>query len=199
MAEVFENKGPGEVTRLLLAARDGEREAFDQLFPLVYDELRRMAGRQLSRERREHTLQPTALVNEAYLKLVDQTQVEWKSRAHFVGIAARAMRQILIDYARKRGAHKRGGGWERATLDEELIGVESSLEELLALDAALNKLAEFDERLRRVVEYRYFGGLSEKEIGELLGVTPRTVERDWAKARAWLHKELYTRGEMREG
>ena len=186
-----ETEGAGEVTRLIESLRGGDREAFDRLFPLVYDELRRVADGQIHRERADHTLTPTALVNEAYLRLVDQARVEWQGRAHFFGIAARAMRQILVDYARKRGAAKRGGGWEKTTFADEGAGVEVSFDELIALDDALERLDRADPRLRAVVEYRYFAGLSETEIAEVLGVTERTVQRDWVKARAFLYAELY--------
>jgi RNA polymerase sigma factor (TIGR02999 family) len=181
----------GDVTNLLRDARRGNRTAFDRLLPVVYDELRNVAQRQLRKEREGHTLFATALVHEAYIKLVDQADVEWQDRAHFFGIAARAMRQILIDYARRRKAEKRGGAWQRTTFTNKDIGLEIPMDDLLNLDEALNRLGELDERLRRVVEYRFFGGLTEEEIAELLGVTQRTVQRDWVKARAWLYKELY--------
>jgi RNA polymerase sigma factor (TIGR02999 family) len=165
--------------------------AFERLFPLVYDELRRIARRQLGRERAGHTLQPTALVHEAYLKLVEHPSPEWQGRAHFLGIAARAMRQILIDYARKHKAEKRGGAWERTTLGDTPVALDVGLEELLALDAALNRLDQMDSRMGKIVELSFFGGLTEKEIAEMLGLSERTVRREWVKARAWIHKELY--------
>lgn len=180
-----------DITQLLRDVEGGSREAFDALFPRVYEELRRIAERQLRRERQDHTLLTTALVNEAYLKMVDQARVEWRDRAHFFGIAARAMRQILIDYARRRGTEKRGGAWRRTTLGQADLAFEVRLEELIALDDALDRLDQVDERLRTVVEYRFFGGLTEGETAELLGVTSRTVQRDWARARAWLYRELY--------
>ncbi|NIR43592.1 MAG: sigma-70 family RNA polymerase sigma factor [Gemmatimonadetes bacterium] len=180
-----------EVTRLLRAARDGDATAFDRLLPLVYAELKSIADRQLRRERAGHTLGTTGLVHEAYLKLVDQSGVEWENRAHFYAVASRAMRQVLIDYARRRAAQKRGGDRERQTLEELPAADSIEPEELLALDAALDRLGQMDERLRKVVEYRFFGGMKEDEIADTLGVTPRTVQRDWVKARAWLHKELY--------
>jgi RNA polymerase sigma factor (TIGR02999 family) len=183
----------GEVTQLLNRARDGDPGAFDRLLPLIYDELRAIARRQLRREQIGHTLQPTALVHDAYLKLVDQTGVEWRDRAHFFSIAARAMRQVLIDYARRRGAEKRGGGVVRTTLSNQELALEVPLEELLALDDALDRLAEVNERLRQVVEFRFFGGMAEEEIAEVLGVSTRTVQRDWLRARAWLYAELYPR------
>lgn len=181
----------GQVTELLRAAGAGDRDAFDRLLPLVYDELRRIAGRQLQAERAGHTLQTTALVHEAYMKLVDQSRIDWRDRAHFLGISARAMRQILIDHARRRDAQKRGGDRERTSLSNEGLGFEVDLEELLALDEALDRLDALDSRLRQVVECRFFAGMTEEEIAGRLGVTTRTVQRDWAKARAWLHSELY--------
>lgn len=181
----------GEVTRLLHLVRDGDKEAFDHLLPLVYEELRRIARRQLRRERQQHTLQPTGLVHEAYLKLVDQAAVAWQGRAHFLGVAARAMRQILVDYARRRNAGKRGGDWVQTTLTHRDLGIDMPLEELISLDAALDRLDELDPKLRQVVEYRFFAGMTEEEIAEVQGVTTRTVQRAWAKARAWLYKELY--------
>jgi len=184
-----------EVTALLRNVKNGDREAFDQLLPKVYGELRRVAERQLWRERQGHTLRATALVHEVYLKLVDQAQVEWQGRAHFLAVSARAMRQILIDHARRKAAEKRGGDWERATLGAgEGFGVEMSMEDLLTLDQALDDLEKLEPRLRQVVEYRFFGGMTEQQIAEVLGVTTRTVQRDWVKARAWLYKELYPKG-----
>lgn len=190
----MEQPGPpaGDVTRLLVRAREGSREAVEELLPLVYAELRRVAGRQLRNERGDHTLGASGLINEAYLKLADQLQVDWQSREHFYAIAARAMRQVLIDYARKRNAEKRGGDWDRTSLDNKGLGFDAPLADLLALDQALDRLSGIDERLRRIVEYRFFCGLTEKESAELLGVTVRTVQRDWMKARAWLYKELYS-------
>lgn len=182
---------PGEVTRLLGEVREGDRGAFDRLFPLVYQELRKIAAGRLAGARRDHTLAPTAVVHEAYLKMVDQRGVPWQSRAHFFAIAARAMRQILIDHARRKQAVKRGGDLHLTTLGDEPLGLEIPVEELLALDEALDRLEALDPRLRRVVELRFFGGLQEKEVAEVLGVTTRTVQRDWTKARAWLYKELY--------
>ena len=190
----MEQPGPprGDVTRLLVRAREGSREAVEELLPLVYAELRRVAGRQLRNERGDHTLGASGLINEAYLKLADQLQVDWQSREHFYAIAARAMRQVLIDYARKRNAEKRGGDWDRTSLDNKGLGFDAPLADLLALDQALERLNGIDERLRRIVEYRFYCGLTEKETAELLGVTVRTVQRDWMKARAWLYKELYS-------
>ena len=184
--------GPAtDITALLQLARDGGRTAFDELFAGVYRELRRVAGRQMRREREGHTLYPTALVHEAYLRLVGQAQVGWRDRAHFLGVAARAMRQILVDHARRRVALKRGGGAVVTVATDVAAPAPVQAEELLALDAALDSLGEHDERLRQVVEMRFFAGADEEEIARMLGVTPRTVQRDWVKARAWLYARLY--------
>jgi len=179
-----------EVTQLLQRVRAGDSAARDRLFPLIYEELRQVARRALRRERPDHTMRPTELVHEAFLKL-GGAEGPWQDRAHFFGVAARAMRQILVDHARRRLAGKRGGGMIATTLED--VGAEQGLppEELLALDAALDRLEQKDARLRALVEYRFFGGLSDREIAELLQVSERTVNRDWAKARAWLHKEVY--------
>jgi len=189
--DALDPKGTGHVTRLLVKAGAGDQDALNQLVPLVYDELRRVAERQLRRERQGHTLGASGLVNEAYLKLVDQLKVDWQSRQHFYAVAARAMRQILIDYARRRKAGKRGAGWDRTSIGTKQLGLDSPLEELLALDEALERMGELDDRMRQVVEYRFFCGLTEKETAELLGVNLRTIQRDWLKARAWLYRELY--------
>lgn len=183
------------VTRLLHAARDGDPSAFDRLLPLVYEELRAVAARQLRRERASEAPRTTALVHELYLKLVDQTQVDWRGRAHFFTIAARAMRQILIDHARRRNAKKRGGDRQRVTLAEHVLADDSKREDLLALDDALDRLDAIDERQRTVVECRFFVGMTENEIAEVLDVSARTVQRDWVKARAWLYSELYPEAE----
>ncbi len=180
----------GDVTALLKRAEDGDDQALERVFPLVYQELQRIARAQLGRERAGHTLQPTALVNEAYLKLVQRPPKGTENRSHFLGVAARAMRQVLVDHARAWSASKRGGGAVPVTLNEELAGVGSEPEQILALDQALDRLDALDARLRQVVELRYFGGLQDEEIAEALGVTRRTVQRDWVKARAWLHREL---------
>lgn len=179
-----------DVTTLLADWRDGKREAFDALLPLVYDELRRRAHHYMEREREAHTLSTTALVHETYLKLVDVRRVDWKDRAHFYAVAARAMRQILVSYARKHSAAKRGGGQAALSLEEVPALAEARSEEMLELDAALRKLAELDERLGRVVELRFFGGLTIEETAEVLGVGPTTVKLDWREARAWLYREL---------
>lgn len=177
---------PGEVTRLIAAMREGEPDAVDRLYPHVYDELRGVAERQLRRERPGHTLHPTALVHEAYLKMVGGAAAS--DRAHFLALAARAMRQVLVDHARRRSARKRGGGWHATTLTDGSASVELDPTELIALDRAMEAL---DERQRQVVECRFFAGLEESEIARVLDVSERTVRRDWVKARAWLYRELY--------
>lgn len=177
----------GDVTRLLEAVRGGERDALDRLLPIVYEELRAVAGRQLGRERPDHTLHATALVHETYVKLAGGG-VDAVDRAHFLAIAARAMRQVLVDHARRRMAAKRGGDWAVTTLSDGHNAVEFRPEEMLALDRALERL---EPRQRQVVEYRFFAGMEEAEIGEVLEVSERTVRRDWVKARAWLYRELY--------
>ena len=182
---------PGDVTRLLEAARAGDSQALDQLMPLVYDELRNVARRRLGVERAGHTLRPTELVHEAYLKLAGGAAAAAADRAHFLAIASRAMRQVLVDHARRKKALKREGEWVRTTLGDGNDALEFNPEEMLALDTALEEL---DPRQRQVVEYRFFGGMEEKEIAEVLGVTDRTVRRDWVKARAWLYKTLYPEG-----
>lgn len=186
-----EQSSSGDVTRLLHAVRDGDTDAFDRLLPLVYDELRQLARHELRDERAGHTLDTTALAHEAYLKLADQAQLDWHGRAHFFSIAARAMRQILVDHARKRQAQKRGGDREPTTLTNEHLAWDVSWDELLDLDAALRRLDDVDERLRQVVEYRFFGGMTEDEVADVLDLSTRTVQRDWKKARAWLYRELY--------
>jgi RNA polymerase sigma-70 factor, ECF subfamily len=188
-----ERREEGEVTRLLRRAREGEPEALELVFPLVLEELRAVAAGRLRGEAAGHTLQPTALVNEAYLKLVASPEVDWRDRAHFLAVAARAMRQVLVDRARRRNADKRGAGARPTTLSGKGLleaGDGPSPEETLALDAALEKLDRVDSRLREVVELRFFAGLTDTEIAEALGVTRRTVQRDWTKARAWLYAEL---------
>jgi RNA polymerase sigma factor (TIGR02999 family) len=181
---------PGPITDLLFQVSVGDPSAIDRLLPLVYDELRRMADRALRREHPDHTLGTTGLVHEAYLKLVDQTRAGWRSRAHFYAVAAIAMRRILVDYARRHRRAKRGGGQRPVSLDESVVSLDERAENLVALDEALTRLAELNPRLSRVVECRFFGGLTEEEIAEALGVTARTVKRDWAKARGWLYQEL---------
>lgn len=181
----------GQVTLLLRRFQDGDRQALDKIYPLVYDELRMAARRALARERDGLTLQATELVHEAFFKLVGADGVQWQGRAHFIAIASRAIRQILVDHARRVRAEKRGGGAEHVTLGDSDASLTVPAEEMLALDDALARLGDLEPRLRTVVEYRFFGGLSEREIAEVLGVSERTVQRDWIKARAWLHKEVY--------
>lgn len=177
------------ITQLLCRATS-DQEAFDQLFPLVYDKLRTIASRQLSREHSGHTLQKTELVHEVYLKLIDQARIEWQDRAHFFAIAARAMRQLLIDYARKKKAQKRGGKQHRITLKEEEFDLNNHAEQLIELNDLIDKLSDFDERKSKVVEMRFFSGMTIKEMAEILSVSKRTVSRDWLKARSWIQKEL---------
>lgn len=180
---------PGEITGLLAALRDGDRGALDRLFPLVYAELHDRAHRQLARRRPGETLSTTALVHEAYLKLTDSARQTYQDRSHFFAVASRAMRQILVDYARRMTAAKRGGG-QAVSLDPDQLGSPDRAEELLALDEALARLEVLDERLARNVEMRFFGGLSVEETAEALGVSPRTVKRDWRKARAFLFEAI---------
>jgi RNA polymerase sigma factor (TIGR02999 family) len=183
------NSSSDEVARLLADIRSGDRAALDTLVPIVYRELRSIAAGFLRHERREHTLQPTALVHEAYLRLAGQSDLHWEDRAHFVGIAARAMRWVLVDHARRRRVGKREGGLVRVTLDDEHYGKAPDVE-ILALDDALSALAKKDERLASIVEMRYFGGLTIAEAAEVLGVGTATVEREWRIAKAWLLREL---------
>jgi RNA polymerase sigma factor (TIGR02999 family) len=178
-----------QITDLLLQVRAGSPDAMDRLFRAVYEQLRRIASRQLRAERPGHTLGTTGLVHETYLKLADQSRVQWQDRAHFYRVASCAMRRILVDYARRYRAQRRGGELQRVSLDYDATAAERG-ETLLALDEALERLAELDQRQSQVVECRYFGGLTEEETAEALGVTSRTVQRDWAKARGWLYLEL---------
>ncbi len=180
------------VTQLLREwSQDGDRQALDRLLPLVYTELHKQAARYLRKERVGHTLQPTALVHEAYLRLVNQRDVAWQNRAHFFGICAQLMRRILVDHARERQAEKRGGGgMVRVTLDERVAAVEEREVDLLALDEALTRLAAMDERQARVVELRFFSGLNVEETAEVMEVSPATVKLDWSMAKAWLRREM---------
>ena len=187
---------PGEITRLLISWRGGDRAAFDRLFPLVYDELRLLARRQLRRSGGDATLSTTAVIHEAYLKLVDQSRAAVHDRHHFFSLAARAMRQILVDDARRRGAQKRGGGADPATLDDGAAAAAGRGADLVDVDEALLKLEAADNRLARIVEMRFFGGLSVEETAEALEVSPRTVKRDWQKARAFLYHELARTGRI---
>lgn len=179
------------VTQLLVRWADGDQKALDKLMPLVYSELRRLAGNYLRRERQNHTLQPTALVNEAYLKLIDQRRAKWQNRAQFYGVAAQLMRRILVDHARAHQAAKRGGS------DQQRLSITSAGDlgekpdlDLLALHEALEELKAFDQQQERIVELRFFGGLSIRETGEVLNIGHATVERDWKMARAWLRQKL---------
>ncbi len=179
------------ITAVLLAAGDGDEAAVNKLMPLIYEELHNMAQRQLRKERSNHTLNATALVHEAYIKLIQQDQVDWQNRAHFLSVAALAMRRILINHARQRLAAKRGGGVAVATFDDALFGhTETRADELVALDEVLGQLAAMHERQAQVVQYRFFGGLTQEEIATVLDVSIHTVRRDWRIARAWLSREV---------
>jgi RNA polymerase sigma-70 factor, ECF subfamily len=179
-----------EVSQLLVAWGNGDEAARDRLMPLVYDELHRLAHKHMWRERPGHTLQTSALVNEAYLRLVDQNQVHWENRGHFFGIAARLMRQILVDEARRRGSAKRGGGAIQVSLDEAITTAQEQSTNVMVLDDALKSLEQIDSRQSRIVELRFFGGLSIEETAEVLKVSQGTVMRDWTFARAWLRNEM---------
>jgi RNA polymerase sigma-70 factor (ECF subfamily) len=182
-----------DVTVLLSALTRGDDGAASKLIPVVYAELRRLAGSYMRKERADHTLQATALVHEAYLKLVEQRSVNWQSRAHFFGVAAQLMRRILVDHARGHTRQKRGGDDQKVSLDEALIFSEQQADELLAVDDSLNQLAKIDPRQAKVVEMRFFGGLSIEEAAEALQVSPKTVKRDWSVAKAWLYADLKER------
>lgn len=179
-----------DVTRLLVAWSNGDQAALEQLTPLVYSELHRLAHRYLGRERKGHTLQTTALVHEAYLRLIDQKEVRWQNRAHFFAIAAQMMRRILVDYARSRNVAKRGGGARQVSLDEAMDVSDERAADVIALDEALKSLSDLDQRKGRIIELRFFGGLSIEETAEVLGVSPGTVMRDWTFAKAWLQREI---------
>jgi len=181
---------PDEITQLLIAWNQGDQRARDELTPLIYDELRRLARGLLRRERPGHTLQPTALVHEAFLRLIDQSQVNWQNRAHFFGAAARLMRQILINHAEARRAAKRGGEAERVSLNDVDHSTQGQEIDLIALDEALTNLERIDPRQGRIVELRYFSGLTIDEIAEVMDLAPVTVKREWVAARAWLRREL---------
>lgn len=181
------------VTGLLRKWRDGDESAFDQLLPLIHDALHRLAHQYVNRERRVHTLQTTALVNEAYLRLVGQADVDWQSRAHFIAVSAQVMRHILVDYARRRASGKRGGGYLHITLDDEGAASVERSAELLALDDALTSLEKVHPRGCKLVELRYFGGMNNKEAADVLRISETTVERDWRLAKAWLFRELRAR------
>lgn len=181
---------PPDVTEILERVRQGDKDAPARLMPLVYDELRRLADHYLRQERSDHTLQATALVHEAYLKLTDQTRVSWQNRAHFFGVAAQLMRRILVDHARQHLAAKRGGYQKKLSLDDAVGYMQRRDIDLIALDDALNALAKLDERQSRIVELRFFGGLTIEETAEALGVSPATVKVDWSMAKAWLRREI---------
>ncbi|HEX8287521.1 MAG TPA: sigma-70 family RNA polymerase sigma factor [Pyrinomonadaceae bacterium] len=184
-------ENPGNLTQMLKQWSDGNQSVLNELMPLVYDELRRQASRYLRRERAGHTLQTTALIHEAYLKLIDQKTVAWQNRSHFFAIAAQAMRRILVDYARERKREKPGGAAENLPIDEAFqIAAKEKGVDLIALDEALTRLAEFDERQARIVELRFFSGLDNDETAQVLGVSNATVRRDWNMAKAWLHRQL---------
>ncbi len=186
----------GEVTRLLGNVRGGDRGAFDRLVEVVYGELRVLARAQLRREHGNVSLEATALVHEAYERLADHANLDWEGRAHFFGVAARAMRQVLVDHARRRNAAKRGGDWDRTSVSLAALGASQRLDEFLALDQALERL---EPRQRQVVEYKFFAGLTDREIAALLGVSSKSVQRDWVKARAWLYRDLYPDRDPEDG
>jgi RNA polymerase sigma-70 factor, ECF subfamily len=190
------DKDPNQVTQLLISLRGGDRSAAQKLMPLVYDEFKALAAHHLAGERKNHTLQPTALVHEAYLRLIDQTRVDWQGRTHFFAIGSQAIRRVLIDHARSRARAKRGGGMARVELDDAVALAPERAEDLLALDEALEKLEKLDARQAKVVEMRFFGGMTVEEVAEALGVSKRTVEGEWTMARAWLLREL-TGGEVK--
>lgn len=179
-----------QITQLLAEWSEGNQAALDELYPLVYEELHRLARRYMSRERKGHTLQTTALINEAYVRLVDQRNVHWANRSHFFAISAQIMRRILIDHARRHAYAKRGGGVQQVSLEEAAIVAPDQASELVRLDEALKTLAKMDQRRSHVVELRYFGGLSNEEIAGVLKVSENTVTRDWNMARAWLYQQL---------
>src|SRR4026209_2527395 len=182
--------GADNITELLAGYARGDKEALDKLMPVVYDELRRQAARYLRRERAGHTLQTTALIHEAYVRLVDQRNVQWQNRAHFFGIAAQMMRRILVDHARTKKRAKRGGSDIKVSLDDATVTVKAQDLDVVAVDEALTRLAKIDEQQSRVVELRFFSGLTVEENAGVMGISPATVKRDWSMAKAWLHREL---------
>jgi RNA polymerase sigma factor (TIGR02999 family) len=183
-------QSPQNVTELLVGWSNGDKEALDRILPIVYDELRKQAARYLRRERVGHTLQTTALIHEAYIRLVDQKNVRWQNRAHFFGISAQLMRRILVDHARSKRRAKRGGSDIRVSLDDaHLITKETELD-IIAVDEALERLAKIDEQQSKIVELRFFSGLTVEETAEVLNISPATVKRDWSMAKAWLHREI---------
>lgn len=179
-----------EVTELLIGWSNGDRAALDKLMPLIDDELRRLAHRYMRQERADHTLQTTALVNEAFVRLVNRKNLQWQNRAHFFGIAAQLMRTILVDHARSHASAKRGGGARKLELNEALVVSQQKASEVIALDEALKQLALIDPRQSRIVELRFFGGLTVEEAAEVLHVSPVTIKREWSTAKAWLYREL---------
>ena len=183
-------ESPQNITELLVGYGRGDKETLDQLMPIVYDELRRQAARYLRREQAGHTLQTTALIHEAYVRLVDQRNMQWQNRAHFFGIAAQMMRRILVDHARSKKRVKRGGSEIRVSLDDVNVAARGQDLDVVALDEALDRLAQIDEQQSRVVELRFFSGLSVEETAEVMGISKSTVKRDWSMAKAWLHREL---------
>lgn len=179
-----------QITQYLQDWRNGNASALDEILPVVYDELRRIARRYRAKERGEHTLQTTEIINEAYLKLLNQNENDWQDRTHFFAVASRVMRNLLVDHARTKNYQKRGNGAEKVSLEDVALFTPEPDEKILALDEALNRLAKFDERKSKLVELRYFGGLSAQETAEVLGVSEITVKREWLKAKAWLYSEL---------
>ena len=184
------NLSPGEITELLQAVRKGDSAAASRLVPLVYAQLRRLAASYLRRERPDHTLQPTALVHDALLRLLGTQEIDWQDRAHFFAITANSMRRILIDHARAHRAQRRSGVWKKLSLECAGVIQEGQSPQLILLDGALSRLQEWDPRQGKIVELRFFGGLTEEEVSEVLGISVRTVKRDWKMARAWLHREM---------
>lgn len=182
-----------DVTRLLVDWQNGNKEAMAALMPLIYDELHRLAGRYLRRERSDHTLQATALVHEVYMRMVDQTRMRWQSRSQFIGLAAQMMRRLLVDHARSHLYAKRGGGKPKVSLDEALHVSSEPHMDYVALDDALNRLAQIDPQQSRIVELRFFGGLTVEETADVVGISPATVKREWSTAKAWLLRELSER------
>jgi RNA polymerase sigma factor (TIGR02999 family) len=181
---------PGEVTQILIDIRSGNPNAHDRLMPLVYAELRRIAAAHLRKEAANHSLQPTAIVNEAYIRLVEINRVDWQGRGHFFAVASGAMRRILVDHARATRAEKRGGGVETCSFDEALVAFPGRSPDVLALDDALHRLSQLDARQAKIVEMMFFSGMTEEETGDALAISSRTVKRDWRIAKAWLYKEL---------
>ena len=187
---MMEKNAPADITRLLLEWRNGSERALDELMPIVYSELRRMARNYMRRQSPGHTLQTTGLVNEAYMRLVDSNRVNWQDRNHFFAVSAQLMRRILVDFARRKNSQKRGGDQIMVTLDERVDKAAESGTDLVSLDEALTRLAEFSPRQSRIVELRYFAGLTEEQVAETLDISSRTVRRDWNLAKAWLYREL---------